>query len=109
VTPLWAERVRTVLFTVLATAGTVLLLRILFRASRGDLSADDPEPWAFAGTVALAVVWARAMKRVRRAPSSPEGSSPDETDTTEPGKKGPDEAASRPARPPRTGGYDPRS
>jgi hypothetical protein len=62
--PLWADRVRKVTAGLLATALTVLLLRVLARAAGGRGSWTDPELFLVLALLAAGIVWVRAARRV---------------------------------------------
>ncbi len=66
--PLAADRIRKVAAGVLATALSVLLLRVLARLAGGRQRWLDPELGALAVLFVLAVAWVRAAKRVRQGP-----------------------------------------
>jgi len=67
VTPFAADAVRKACAYALAIALTLLLFRVLGRASSGRQSLSDWELWAAVALGALGVVWIRAAKRVQRA------------------------------------------
>ena len=65
--PVAADAIRKVVGYALATILTLLLFRIFGRLSNGREALLDPELGVFVGLAALAVVWVRAARRVRRA------------------------------------------
>ena len=71
VDPVVADRIRKVLAGGLAVATAFLLLRVLARAADRTLAWGDPSLWACLALVALSVLWVRAARPVRRAPSTP--------------------------------------
>jgi hypothetical protein len=78
ISPIAADRVRKVSGYALAISITLLLFRVLGRAADGLQSLADVELWGLLALVALAVVWVRAARRVRRVapPGGREGEGP---------------------------------
>jgi hypothetical protein len=70
-TPLAADRLRKVVAGLVATALTVLLLRVLARLAGGRQRLWDPELLALVALGAVAVLWVRAATRVRPPPGPP--------------------------------------
>lgn len=80
ITPIAADRIRKVSGYALAISITLLLFRVLGRTADGLQSLADVELWALLALVALAVVWVRAARRVRRVtPGAREGEEPPQT------------------------------
>jgi len=77
ISPIAADRIRKVSGYALAISITLLLFRVLGRTADGLQSLADVELWGLLALVALAVVWVRAARRVRRgAPGGREGPPP---------------------------------
>jgi hypothetical protein len=73
VTPRAADRIRKGAAVLLATALTLLLLRVLARVARGRETWSDPELWGLVALAALAVAWVRKARRWKAdRPGGPE-------------------------------------
>jgi hypothetical protein len=65
ISPVVADRIRKVAAGTLATAITVLLLRVLARVAEGRGTWADPELAAVVVMLTVGVLWVRAARRVR--------------------------------------------
>jgi hypothetical protein len=80
ISPIAADRIRKVSGYALAISITLLLFRVLGRTADGLQTLADVELWGLLVLVALAVVWVRAARRVRRVtPGGREGEEPPPT------------------------------
>lgn len=77
ISPLLADGVRKVCALGLSVGITVLMLRVMFRLSRGQQGLFELELWLLLGLSALAVTWIAKARPVRQAasgsPESPPG------------------------------------
>jgi hypothetical protein len=74
VSPAVADVIRKGAALLLAGTGTVLLLRVLFRLAHGVQGIADPELWGLVVVGAVATLWVRKARPIRRAPESSNGS-----------------------------------
>lgn len=78
VSPRAADAIRKVTAYALAVGITLLLFRVLGRAAEGRQRLADVELFGLVVGTALALLWVRAAKRVRRASTAPPGGAGDE-------------------------------
>ncbi len=76
ISPLLADAVRKVCALGLSVGITVLMLRVMFRLSRGRQDLWEPELWLLLALSALAVTWIAKARPVRQAPAGSSESPP---------------------------------